>query len=123
MHHALKDLPIMFAEAGIITRELALGDMDASYEFLPKGLDLGPLFKGLPDDLCQCPHWGYLLRGRVRVTYADREEVIEPGDCFYMPPGHLPHFEEDSEWIMFSPRGAHKETADMVRRNKAAMSR
>jgi hypothetical protein len=121
MRHALGDLPIAFAEAGIITREVALGDMDVSYEFLPEGLDLAPLFRGLPDDLCQCPHWGYLLRGRVRVTYADHEEVIESGDCFYMPAGHLPHFEEDSEWIMFSPRGAHKETAEAVRRNKAAM--
>lgn len=122
MRHALEELPLVFAEAGIVTREAALGELDVSYEFLPKGLDLAPLFRGLPDDLCQCPHWGYLLRGRVRVTYADREESIAPGDCFYLPAGHLPHFEEDSEWIMFSPRGAHKETAEAVRRNKAAMS-
>jgi hypothetical protein len=121
MRHALEELPVVFAEAGIITREAALGELDVSYEFLPKGLDLAPLFRGLPDDLCQCPHWGYLLRGRVRVTYADREELIGPGDCFYLPAGHLPQFEEDSEWIMFSPRGAHKETAEAVRRNKAAM--
>jgi hypothetical protein len=121
MHHALHELPIVFSEAGIITREIALGDLDVSYEVLPKGLDLAPLFKGLPDGLCQCPHWGYLLRGRVRVTYADREEVIERGECFYLPAGHLPHFEEDSEWIVFSPQGEHKETAEAVRRNKAAM--
>jgi hypothetical protein len=120
MHFALKDLPIVFAEAGIFTREMAFGDFDVSYELLPANLDLAPLFKGLPDDLCQCDHWGYLLRGRVRVKYKDRVEVINAGDCFYMPPGHLPFCEEDSEWIIFSPRGAHKVTADVVRQNWAA---
>ncbi len=121
MRYALTDLPVVFAEAGIVTREMAMGDLDASHERLPAGLDLAPLFKGLPDDLCQCQHWGYLLRGRVRVIYPDREELIQPGDCFYMPAGHLPVFEEDSEWLIFSPRGEHKKTADAVRRNKAAL--
>jgi hypothetical protein len=121
MHYALKDLPIVFTEAGIITREAALDDLDVSYEILPANLDLAPLFVGLPDGLCQCAHWGYLLRGRVRVEYIDNEEVIEAGECFYMAPGHLPHFEEDSEWILFSPRGAHAVTAEAVRRNKALM--
>jgi hypothetical protein len=116
----LGDLPVVFAEAGIVTRELPLGEFDVSYETLPRGLDLAPLFRGLPQDMCQCPHWGYLLRGRVRVEYPDREEIIEPGDCFHLPAGHLPRFEEDSEWVVFSPRGAHKVTADAVRRNKDA---
>ena len=48
--------------------------------------DLAPLLKGLPGDSCQCPHWGYLTAGRLTVRYADHEEVIEPGDAFYMPP-------------------------------------
>ncbi len=121
MRVALKDLPIVFAEAGIVTREAAFGDFDVSYETLPAGLDLAPLFKGLPGDLCPCAHWGYLLRGRVRVRYPDHEEVISVGDCFYLAPGHLPVFEQDSEWIIFSPRGTHKETAETVRRNKALM--
>jgi hypothetical protein len=63
------------------------------------------------------------LRGRVRIIYADGEELIEPGNCFYLPGGHLPKFEEDSEWIMFSPRNQHKQTAEAVRRNKAEMDR
>jgi len=121
MHCSLKDLPIVFDDAGIVTRETAFGELDASHELLPANLDLGPLFAGLPEGRCQCAHWGYLLRGRVRVEYADHEEVIEAGECFYMPPGHLPRFEEESEWVVFSPRGAHAVTADVVRRNWAAM--
>jgi hypothetical protein len=32
--------------------------MNVAQEVAPAGLDTTPLFKGLPDDLCQCPHWG-----------------------------------------------------------------
>jgi len=48
------------------------------------------LLKGLPDDRCQCPHWGYVVKGTFTVRFADREEVYEAGDAFYMPPGHIP---------------------------------
>lgn len=122
MKFDLPNLPIVFQEMGITTREHEAGDMDVSYERLPAGLNLAPLFRGLPGDRCPCPHWGYLLKGRVRVVYADREEIVEAGEGFYMEPGHLPHFEQDSEWIMFSPKGLHKETADAVRRNKALLA-
>lgn len=117
MRCALKSLPVVFEKAGIVTREMAFGTMDVSYERLPRGLDLSPLLKGLPDDRCPCPHWGYLLRGRVRILYADHEDVVVAGDCFYAAPGHLPLFDEDSEWVVFSPRGEHAKTAEVVRRN------
>ena len=45
---------------------------------------------GLPDDPCPCPHWGYVLRGRLTYRFPDREEVFEAGDAFYLPPGHIP---------------------------------
>lgn len=117
MHCALKNLPVVFDNAGIVTREMAFGEMDVSFEQLPRGLDLGPLFQGLPENRCPCPHWGYVMRGRVRIEYAGHAEVVVAGDCFYAAPGHLPVFEEDSEWVVFSPRGEHAKTAEAVRRN------
>ena len=30
--------------------------------------------QGLPDDLCQCPHWGYVTAGSITVRYADGTE-------------------------------------------------
>ena len=66
--------------------------------------DLAPLLKGLPGDSCQCPHWGYMIAGRLTVRYGDHEEVIEPGDAFYMPPGHVPAAQAGSELVMFSPK-------------------
>jgi hypothetical protein len=50
------------------------------------------------------PHWGYVTAGRLTVRYGDREEVIEPGDAFYMPPGHVPAAVAGPELVMFSPQ-------------------
>src|SRR5262245_1451715 len=57
----------------------------------------------LPGGNCSCPHWGYVLKGRVVVRYADRQETLQAGDAFYMPPGHAPEAEEGTELIQFSP--------------------
>jgi hypothetical protein len=66
-------------------------------------VDLAPVLKGLPDDRCTCPHWGYLIKGRMVWTFADHQEVYEAGDAFYVPPGHTPFTEAGSEFVMFSP--------------------
>jgi hypothetical protein len=87
---------------------------------LPAGTDLGPLLRGLPNDLCPCPHWGYVLKGRMRMTYSDGEEVLTQGDLFYMPPGHTGVVEEDVEFVEFSPPGEHEAVLEVVRRNAAS---
>src|SRR5215831_10956479 len=55
-----------------------------------QGGDMAPLFRGLPDDRCQSPHWGIVVKGRLTFTYADGEDVIEAGEAYYAPPGHTP---------------------------------
>ena len=78
-------------------------------------IDATPLLKGLPDDKCQCPHWGYVLKGRVAYRYADHEEVFEAGDAFYLPPGHIPTAEAGSEILQFSPaEELHAVSAAMI---------
>ncbi len=63
----------------------------------------GPLAT-LPDGRCPCPHWGYVFRGRLVVRYADgTEDVIEAGDAFYAPPGHVPAADAGTEFVQFSP--------------------
>ena len=79
-----------------------------------------PLLKGLPGDSCQCPHWGYMIAGRLTVRYGDHEEVIEPGNAFYMPAGHVPAAHAGSEFVMFSP---HEELAVSEAALKANMRR
>ena len=53
-------------------------------------IDGTPLMDGLPDGMCQCPHWGYVLAGKVTFRFADHDEIYEVGDAFYTPPGHIP---------------------------------
>jgi hypothetical protein len=79
---------------GYTVNFVALGD---------EAMDLAPLLIGLPDDRCQCPHWGYVFEGRLVWTFADREEVCEAGDAFYAPPGHTPRADADSKFVIFSP--------------------
>jgi hypothetical protein len=69
-------------------------------------IDATPLLKGLPDDSCQCPHWGYVLRGRLTFRFADREEVFEAGDAFY---------------VQFSPSEDLRAVAEAMARNLQAM--
>ena len=91
--------------------------MNVAVEGFPAGMDTIPLFKGLPDDRCKCPRWGYLFKGRMRVKYADREEVITAGEAYYLPPGHNVVIEDDCESLEFSPKGEYQETMEVAVRN------
>jgi hypothetical protein len=84
--------------------------------------NLAPLLKGLPDDLCQCPHWGYLFKGKILVRYVDHEETITAGQAFYMPPGHAPEALEDCELIQFSPADQIGEVIAVITRNAQAIN-
>jgi hypothetical protein len=85
-------------------------------------IDASPLLKGAPDDRCQCPHWGYVVKGSLTFRYADREEVFEAGDAFYTPPGHVPvKHQPGTEIVMFSPAEELKETEAVMMKNMQAM--
>ena len=64
---------------------------------------LAPMLSGLHEGRCWCPHWGYIFKGRITVTYADREEVFEAGDAFYMTPGHVPAGKEGQRVLADQP--------------------
>jgi hypothetical protein len=122
MRGSMQDMPVAFDGGDVTIRQADWGDMTASLESFPAGLDTAPIFRGLPEDRCQCPHWGYVIRGRVRVRYKDREEVYKAGDAYYMPPGHTTFFDEPTEVLEFSPRGEYQETMEVAARNVAAMA-
>jgi hypothetical protein len=85
-------------------------------------IDATPLYKGLPDDRCQCPHWGYVLNGAVTFRYADGEETIEAGEAYYVPPGHVPvKHAPGTELVMFSPAEELAVTEAAMQRNMEAM--
>ncbi len=121
MRGSKTDLPKTLEVSELVMREAEWGDMHVGYEVYNKTLDAKPLFKGLPDNRCQCPHFGYLLKGRMRVNYKDREEIVNAGDAYYMVPGHIPVLEAGTELIEFSPKGEFKKTMEVAERNFAAI--
>ncbi len=75
---------------------------------LSAGVDTTPLFKGLDGDLCQCPHWGFVVRGQLTTTSATgSRETVSANDLFYWPPGHNVKVDADAEIVMFSPQREH----------------
>jgi mannose-6-phosphate isomerase-like protein (cupin superfamily) len=82
-----------------------LGGYTVNFVSILQDHDLGPMLAGLPGGHCSCPHWGYVVTGKLTVRYADREEVIGAGEAFYMPPGHVPAATAGSEFVQFSPTG------------------
>jgi hypothetical protein len=98
------DVPVAIAGNGVELRVKPMGGgMSVGYISLPEGTDMGPALKGLEGDACQCPHWGYLLKGRLRILTADGEEYYEAGQAYYWGPGHVPVAMEDCEFVEFSP--------------------
>ncbi|MBN3581841.1 cupin domain-containing protein [Algoriphagus aestuarii] len=85
-----------------------LGKISGEYFSLSAGVDTTPLFIGLEGNLCQCPHWGYLLSGQITTTDADGvEEVVNAKDIFFWPAGHNVKVNADAEIVMFSPQKEH----------------
>jgi quercetin dioxygenase-like cupin family protein len=84
-------------------------------------IDSTPLLKGLPGDSCPCPHWGYVLKGKVTFGFPDHTEVFEAGDAFYIPPGHTQSVEADTEYLQFSPAEELRVVSETMVRNMQAM--
>lgn len=123
MHSSKEDLPVVADLPPIKVQSLAdWGDFETQIITYKVDTDLGPMLQGLPDNHCQSPHWGYVVKGRLRVVYTDHEEVINEGDLFYMAPGHAPVIEAGTEMIQFSPKGpALDQVSETLRRNMEAM--
>ena len=98
-----------------------LGGYTVAFETYTADADMTPLFQGLPDDRCQCPHFGYVIRGKVTFKFADRDETYETGDAYYAPAGHTPVLYDGTEVVEFSPTEDLGRTMEVVTRNVAAM--
>jgi len=115
MKIAAQDAPQARAELGDMARGIEADGQMMALMSLPDGTDFCQFLKGLPHDHCQCPHWGYLLEGRIRVDYQDgTSEVVEAGDLYYWPPGHTIAVEGDTRYIEFSPADHLGEVLDHV---------
>jgi hypothetical protein len=99
-------------EIGPVTdrREDVDGGYTINFASFAADADLDGPLQGLPGGACQCPHWGYVIAGRMRFVFGDHEEVYEAGDAFYQPPGHRPYVDAGTEILQFSPTEKLNET-------------
>ncbi len=87
-----------------------MGKISGEYFSLSAGVDTTPLFMGLEGNLCQSPHWGYVLSGQLTTTDADGiQETVNANDLFYWPAGHNVKVNADAEIVMFSPQHVHSQ--------------
>jgi hypothetical protein len=122
MRVSRNEVPVRIDAPGATARQLpnfgdatGYGKIGGEYFSLAAGTDITPLLHGLENNLCQAPHWGYLLQGAVTVRYADNtEETINGGDLFYWPPGHTVRADADAEIILFSPQHEHGLVMDHI---------
>ena len=86
--YSQEQVPIEFEADVAQTRPIEQGGMTLAFERLSAGVETAPLFKGLPDDACQSPHWGYVISGRLRIVATDgAEETLDAGQAYYLPAG------------------------------------
>ncbi|MEU9172374.1 hypothetical protein AB0D34_32075 [Streptomyces sp. NPDC048420] len=112
---ARNDIPVALEGDGVELRTKPIGGgMSVGWISLPEGTDMGPALKGLDGDACQCPHWGYLLKGRLKMLTGSGEEQYEAGQAYYWSPGHVPVALEDCELVEFSPTEDFKKVIDHV---------
>ena len=100
-----------------------LGGYKVSYVTVHQDTDLTPLLQGLPDDHCPCPHWGYVIAGRMWFRFGDDEESHGPGDAFFVPGGHTSGADAGSTFVIFSPTEEIAEVeSHMMQRAQALFS-
>ena|SRR5689334_25384785 len=96
------------------------GGYTVGFEKYTADADLMPFFRGLPDDRCQCAHWGYVVTGKVMFKTADGDETFEAGDAYYVGPGHTPVLYAGAEVVEFSPTEELNRTLQVVTKNMEA---
>ncbi len=122
MRIAKDDVPVRIDVPGATARQMknfgdatGYGKISGEYFSLSSGTDISPLLQGLKDDLCQSPHWGFVIEGKLTVSFADgHDETVTASDLFYWPPGHTVKADADTEMILFSPEHEHTQVIDHI---------
>jgi len=97
------------------------GDMEIGYTTVPP-MDCTSFYAegGLPGGVCPCPHYGYIFEGRLRARYPGSDwpdEVIEAGEAYFIPSGHVLIYEEESRILELNPAHALQMCMDAMQKH------
>ncbi|MCW4037391.1 MAG: cupin domain-containing protein [Candidatus Bathyarchaeota archaeon] len=122
-HASKNDIPIAFSNEQMEVRTIEADDYVVSFTTVK--VDWEPpslLFKGLPGDMCQTPHYGYVFKGQIVLKYMDHEETIKAGEAYYMKPGHIPiRGVKGLEFLEISPKAEQERTMSVIMKNMEAL--
>jgi hypothetical protein len=122
MHSSKGNLPILVEAGPNQVRGADWGAMRVALVSVAAGTDFAPLLAGLPNNRCPAEHWGYVIKGRLRITGPDnKDELLTGGDFFHLEPGHTGVAEEDTEFIEVGEPGTHQQFVDQARKNIAGV--
>jgi hypothetical protein len=116
------DIAEVFRLEGYEGRLARLEGYTVAFETYTADSDPAPLYRGLPNDRCQCPHWGVVLKGSVTFRTRDGDFTVRAGEAYYAPPGHLPVLHAGTELVEFSPTEELNRTFAVIEKNLAATS-
>lgn len=96
---AWDDLTPELEGPGVSIRRMDAGGLAMCLIRLEAGVSTDSLFAGLPDDRCQCAHWGYIIAGTMRVHGSDGPRDFEARETYYWDPGHNLEAVTDAEYL------------------------
>ena len=120
MHAVRHELPLSLEEGSLSSREATWGPMHVVFQSLPAKWTDADLFAGAPAGGCPCPHWGYMVRGTMRIIYADHDELVHAGAAYYILPGHTIRAITNCELVEFSAEDEYQAGLAIAARTLAA---
>ena len=125
MHFKREEIPYLTPPGGGgCMRSIKAGDFEIGFTWIDGPVDPTPLYAGLPGDMCCCDHYGYVFEGRIRARYPDgTEEVIGPGEVYYIPKGHHLIYEEATHHLEINPHKELRELMAVIHANKEKLKR
>ena len=100
-------------------RVVEVGNMVVSQVRGSAGWTAEDTFAGLPDDMCQAPHFGVCLSGKVRIVTKEGSIDCEAGDAYFQAVPHRVEWLEDSVLVEFTPREEFWFMTDWAEKTKA----
>ena len=97
-------LTTTFKDAMWEERGAEIGDTVMSLVRGKAGWDAVESFEDMPEGMCNCPHFGVVLEGHIRIVTKDGSFECKAGDVYWQAPPHRVEWLADSVLAEFSPR-------------------